>query len=170
MASFVQHARSCSRLHLHLHLHLNLRPLPEVLVSVLLAVSCPPRDYFNWSPRNDVLCPVRQVSVRVYRFVAFGRRRVCILHSTSYCVLSLLLLAAKRQTSITGSAFNGAFGVDSQDILNAPDIDFGTFQLFPDQTNYGFTGTEVQPPSADFNCTVDQTTTWIRAHAHSVHT
>ena len=84
--------------------------------------------------------------------------------------LSLPLAAAKRQTSITGSAFNGAFGVDSQDILNAPDIDFGTFQLFPDQTNYGFTGTEVQPPSADFNCTVDQTTTWIRAHAHSVHT
>ena len=31
--------------------------------------------------------------------------------------------------------YNGAFGVDSQDILNAPDIDFGTFQLFPDLVN-----------------------------------
>ena len=85
-------------------------------------------------------------------------------------MLSLPLAEAKRQTIISGSAFNGAFGVDSQDILNAPAIDFGTFQLFPDQVDYGITGTEGQPPSGDFNSTVNQTITWIHAHAHSVHT
>jgi mannan endo-1,4-beta-mannosidase len=85
-------------------------------------------------------------------------------------MLSLLLAEAKRQTGNIGPAFNGAYGVDSQDILNAPDIDFGTFQLLPDQNNYGITGTEDQSPSADFNSTVNQTITWIRAQAHSVHT
>ncbi|KAI0271837.1 glycoside hydrolase superfamily [Russula aff. rugulosa BPL654] len=51
------------------------------------------------------------------------------------------------------SVYNGAFGVDSQDILNAPDIDFGTFQLFPDLVNYGAQGTasDVQPPSRQFD-------------------
>jgi mannan endo-1,4-beta-mannosidase len=60
--------------------------------------------------------------------------------------------------------------VDSEDILNAPDIDFGTFQLFPDQINYGITGTEVQAPSSDFNNTLNQTNTWIRAQADSSQT
>ena len=45
MASFVQHAPSYSRLRLHIH-H-NLRPLPEGLVSVLLAVSCPLQVCFS---------------------------------------------------------------------------------------------------------------------------
>jgi hypothetical protein len=85
-------------------------------------------------------------------------------------VLSLPLAEAKRQTIGIGPAFNGAFGVDSQDILSIPDIGFGTFQLFPDQNNYGTTGTEVQPPSSDFDNTVNQTITWIHAQAYSAHT
>jgi hypothetical protein len=45
MAFYAPHAPSYSRLRTR-H-HRNLRPLPEVLVSGLLAVSCPPRDYFK---------------------------------------------------------------------------------------------------------------------------
>ena len=62
--------------------------------------------------------------------------------------------------------------MDSQDILNAPDIDFGTFQLFPDQYNYGTAGTVtgVQAPSSNFNNTLNDTVTWIRAQIDSGHT
>jgi len=62
--------------------------------------------------------------------------------------------------------------VDSEDILNAPDIDFGTFQMFPDQFNYGTTGTvtDVQAPSSNFDNTLNDTVTWIRAQIDSVHT
>jgi mannan endo-1,4-beta-mannosidase len=64
-------------------------------------------------------------------------------------------------------AFNGVLGVDSQDILNAPNIDFGTFQLFPDQNNYGTTGGENQAPSVDFNTMLTQTTNFINSQAQS---
>lgn len=79
---------------------------------------------------------------------------------------------AKRQTGDDASAYNGAFGVDIQDILNAPNIDFGTFQMFPDQFNYGITGTvtDVQAPSSNFNNTLNDTVGWIRAQIDSVHT
>lgn len=80
------------------------------------------------------------------------------------------LAGAKRQSDDGGLAFNGAFGVDSQDILNAPHIDFGTFQLFPDQNNYGTTGAEGQPPSTDFDTTLSQSFAWIRAQADSANT
>ncbi len=101
-----------------------------------------------------------------------GRHLVCIPHSTPYCLLSLPLAEAKRQTSGDGSAYSGAFGVDSQDILNVPDIDFGTFQMFPDQFNYGTTGpvTEVQPPSSNFDSTMNDTVAWIRAQINCAHT
>jgi len=32
---------------------------------------------------------------------------------------------------------DGSSGVDSQDILNIPNIGFGSFQVFPDQESYG---------------------------------
>jgi mannan endo-1,4-beta-mannosidase len=75
------------------------------------------------------------------------------------------LAEAKRQSSGGGSAFNGVFGVDSQDILNAPQIDMGTFQLFPDQNNYGTTGVESQSPSVDFDDILSQTTAFINSQA-----
>jgi mannan endo-1,4-beta-mannosidase len=95
-------------------------------------------------------------------------------HSTPFHVLSLTLaevMQAKRMTSGGLSVFNGAFGVDSQDILNAPDIDFGSFQLFPDQVNYGTKGTatQVKPPNANFGKTLNETVAWIRAQADSAH-
>jgi mannan endo-1,4-beta-mannosidase len=75
------------------------------------------------------------------------------------------LAVAKRETRGGGAAFNGVFGVDSQDILNAPHIDFGTFQLFPDQNNYATTGTVSQAPSADFDNMLSQTTAFINSQA-----
>jgi len=77
---------------------------------------------------------------------------------------------AKRQTSGGGAAFNGSFGVDCEDILNAPDIDFGTFQLFPDQISYSTTGTECETSSKDFDDTLDQTVAWIHQQAQSART
>jgi len=73
----------------------------------------------------------------------------------------------KRQNNGGAVALNGVLGVDSQDILNAPHIDFGTFQLFPDQNNYGTTGVENQDPSADFNTMLAQTNAFISSQAQS---
>jgi len=74
---------------------------------------------------------------------------------------------AKRQNNGGAVAFNGVLGVDSQDILNAPHIDFGTFQLFPDQNNYGTTGVENQDPSVDFATMLAQTTAFITSQVQS---
>ncbi|KIL69743.1 glycoside hydrolase family 5 protein [Amanita muscaria Koide BX008] len=43
----------------------------------------------------------------------------------------------QAEESGIGSAFNGVTGVDSEDILSIPQIGFGSYQLFPDQFNYG---------------------------------
>jgi mannan endo-1,4-beta-mannosidase len=93
--------------------------------------------------------------------------------STPYFVLSFALAKTKRQGGGGDlSVYNGAFGVDSQDILNAPDIDFGTFQLFPDLVNYGAQGTasDVQPPSRQFGKTLNDTVDWINAQIYSART
>ncbi|KAJ3514846.1 hypothetical protein NLJ89_g2126 [Agrocybe chaxingu] len=60
-----------------------------------------------------------------------------------------------------GPAFDGSQGIDSEDIINIPQIGFGTFQLFPDQNVYG----PDDPNLPAFNNTVEQGIQWIRAHA-----
>ncbi|KAF5327780.1 hypothetical protein D9619_004756 [Psilocybe cf. subviscida] len=60
-----------------------------------------------------------------------------------------------------GSAFDGCQGVDSQDILNIPDISYSTFQLFSDQNSYGMD----DPTLPAFNNTINQGLAWIRQHA-----
>ena len=69
----------------------------------------------------------------------------------------------KRQSADQGigPAFDGSQGVDSEDILNIPQIGFGTFQLFPDQNSYGID----DPTIPAFNNTVNQGLDWIRRHA-----
>jgi len=69
----------------------------------------------------------------------------------------------KRQSPFdvgTGPAFDGSSGVDSEDIINIPQIGFGTFQLFPDQNNYG----PDDPNLSAFNNTVQTGLTWIQSH------
>ena len=46
----------------------------------------------------------------------------------------------KRQTNTFGSNFDGSFGVDSEDLANAPGVDFSSFQYFPDQNTFGSSG------------------------------
>ncbi|KAF8163296.1 glycoside hydrolase family 5 protein [Crassisporium funariophilum] len=60
-----------------------------------------------------------------------------------------------------GPGFDGSQGIDSEDILNIPQIGFGTFQLFPDQNQYGID----DPSLPAFNNTVLQGIEWIQAHA-----
>lgn len=45
--------------------------------------------------------------------------------------------ATREVSSSIGSTTDGSSGVDSQDILNIPNIGFGSFQVFPDQESYG---------------------------------
>lgn len=52
-------------------------------------------------------------------------------------------------------------GVDSEDIINIPQIGFGTFQLFPDQNTYG----PDDPNIPSFNNTVENGIDWIRQQA-----
>jgi len=71
--------------------------------------------------------------------------------------------ATRRQTDEqgVGPSFDGSSGVDAEDILNIPQIGFGTFQLFPDQNNYGPNNPNLPP----FNNTVQTGLAWIQNHA-----
>jgi mannan endo-1,4-beta-mannosidase len=60
-----------------------------------------------------------------------------------------------------GPAFDGSSGVDSEDIINIPQIGYGSFQLFPDQNNYG----PDDPNLPAFNNTVQTGLSWIQSHA-----
>ena len=75
----------------------------------------------------------------------------------------IFFIATKRQSDEegVGSAFDGTPGVDSEDILNIPEIGFGTFQLFPDQNVYGPDNPNLPP----FNNTVQTGLAWIKSHA-----
>jgi len=56
-----------------------------------------------------------------------------------YCLGCSKLYATqftKPTPSLPGPSFDGSYGVDTEDIIAVPCIDFGSFQLFPDQTNY----------------------------------
>jgi len=56
-----------------------------------------------------------------------------------YCLQCSKLFAKKfthPKPSLQGRSFDGSYGVDTEDILAVRDIDFGSFQYFPDQTEY----------------------------------
>ncbi|EIW85194.1 glycoside hydrolase family 5 protein [Coniophora puteana RWD-64-598 SS2] len=74
--------------------------------------------------------------------------------------------AAKRQSSPeVGQQFDGSTGVDSQDIMNIPDVGFGSFQLFPDQNNYAADDTTSTSSSDSFANTVNTGVDWINNQA-----
>lgn len=70
----------------------------------------------------------------------------------------------KRQAPSSNSpTLDGSFGVDSQDILNIPEIGFSSFQLFPDQDTY-------QAPDPNVNATqnaLEAGLNWIKTQALS---
>jgi len=57
-----------------------------------------------------------------------------------YCLGCPKLYAKQQATQpsplLPGHSFDGSYGVDTEDILASPCIDFGSFQLFPDQVDY----------------------------------
>ncbi|KAG6814339.1 hypothetical protein H0H92_010924 [Tricholoma furcatifolium] len=72
----------------------------------------------------------------------------------------------KRQSDLSSasSAFDGSQGVDSEDILNIPDIGFGSFQLFPDQFDYNQNAPDPSLPA--FNQTLQAGLEWIQLQAN----
>ncbi|TFK29928.1 glycoside hydrolase family 5 protein [Coprinopsis marcescibilis] len=72
---------------------------------------------------------------------------------------------ARRQEDINelGSQLDGSFGVDSEDILNIPQIGFGSFQLFPDQNPYGADDPDLTP----LENLIQKGDEWIRLHAEA---
>jgi len=70
--------------------------------------------------------------------------------------------AGSTKGPLPGSAFDGSFGVDTEDILNIPCIDFGSFQFFPDQFSYF--------PDQTSNFTINaiaQGNRWVSMHSAS---
>jgi mannan endo-1,4-beta-mannosidase len=71
-------------------------------------------------------------------------------------------LATRRQEgSLVGTAFDGSQGVDSEDIINIPQINLASFMLFPDQNSYG----PNDPNLPVFNNTLNNGLNWIRQQA-----
>ena len=78
------------------------------------------------------------------------------------CSFADCLPATKRQSVAPVASLNdGSQGVDSEDIINIPQIGFGTFQLFPDQNTYG----PEDPNLPAFNNTVENGIDWIKQQA-----
>ncbi|EJD44058.1 glycoside hydrolase [Auricularia subglabra TFB-10046 SS5] len=72
----------------------------------------------------------------------------------------------RRQLSPSsqGTAFNGAQGVDTEDINAIQNIDFSTFQLFPDQNQYmGVDAPDVDPVTQ----AIDSGVAWIQANGEA---
>jgi mannan endo-1,4-beta-mannosidase len=84
------------------------------------------------------------------------------LHDTNMQHRTHNFLATRRQGDVgIGSAFDGSQGVDCEDIINIPQIGFGSFQLFPDQNSYG----PADPSLSPFNNTVQTGIDWINRQA-----
>ena len=77
-----------------------------------------------------------------------------------FCLIFLTETKRQFDTGV-GSSFDGSSGVDTEDIINIPEIGYGSFQLFPDQNNYG----PADPNLPAFNNTVQIGLSWIRDHA-----
>ncbi|KAG1722905.1 glycoside hydrolase family 5 protein [Suillus lakei] len=71
--------------------------------------------------------------------------------------------ATREVSSSIDSTTDGSSGVDSQDILNIPNIGFGSFQAFPDQESYGPNDPNLDPVDNKINSTL----AWIQQSAQS---
>lgn len=73
----------------------------------------------------------------------------------------------KRQSNSFGPAFDGSFGVDTEDLANIPGVDFNSLQFFPDQNTFGPDGTiDLQNITSVIQNGVD----WINLHADTANT
>jgi hypothetical protein len=67
------------------------------------------------------------------------------------------------QDSSLGSAYDGSYGVDTEDILGIPQIAFSTFQMFPDQFQYAPTDSNL----SSYNNTIQMGLEWIKKQART---
>ncbi|PBK96850.1 glycoside hydrolase [Armillaria gallica] len=69
----------------------------------------------------------------------------------------------RQEEDEVGSAFDGSAGVDSEDIMNIPEIGYSTFQFFPDQNTY------IQGPAdsglSSFQNVLQEGLDWIQLQA-----
>jgi mannan endo-1,4-beta-mannosidase len=76
----------------------------------------------------------------------------------------LIIFSATREVSSSiGPTMDGSSGVDSQDILNIPNIGFGSFQVFPDQNTYAPDDPNLTPVQNKINSSL----AWIQQSAQS---
>ena len=73
----------------------------------------------------------------------------------------------KRQSNTFGPDFDGSFGVDSEDLANAPGVDFSSFQYFPDQNTFGPNG---EIDLTDANNIAQNGVDWVNLHAETANT
>lgn len=71
--------------------------------------------------------------------------------------------ATREVSSSIGPTTDGSTGVDSQDILNIPNIGFGSFQVFPDQNVYAPNDPNLSPVQNK----IQSSLTWIQQSAQS---
>ncbi len=68
----------------------------------------------------------------------------------------------KDQSHTFGPIFDGSFGIDTEDLANAPGIDFTTLQYYPDQTPFGPNGDiDLDDPGNIAQDGAD----WVKLHA-----
>ena len=94
--------------------------------------------------------------------------------STYLLAFSILIASTKyldhkdtnhqNQSHTLGPLFDGSFGVDTEDLANAPGIDFATLQYFPDQTTFGPNGEiDLSDPRNIAQNGVD----WVKLHGNT---
>ncbi|KAG1873230.1 glycoside hydrolase family 5 protein [Suillus subluteus] len=71
--------------------------------------------------------------------------------------------ATREVSSSIGPTTDGSSGVDSQDILNIPDIGFGAFQVYPDQNTYAPNDPNLDPVQNKISSSL----AWIQQSAQS---
>ncbi|KAG2030596.1 glycoside hydrolase superfamily [Suillus americanus] len=69
--------------------------------------------------------------------------------------------ATRDVSNSIGPTTDGSYGVDSQDILNIPNIGFGSFQVFPDQNSYAPNDPNLDPVQNKINSSL----VWIQQSA-----
>jgi len=73
----------------------------------------------------------------------------------------------RRQSTSQATGFDGAQGVDSQDISAIPQVDIHSFQLFPDQDQYMSVDS---PGTNQVTQAIDSGTSWITMQAEAANT
>ncbi|KAK0210748.1 glycoside hydrolase family 5 protein [Desarmillaria ectypa] len=69
----------------------------------------------------------------------------------------------RQEENEIGTAFDGSAGVDTEDILNIPEIGYSSFQLFPDQNTY--TNGAADSGLSNFQSVLQEGLDWIRMQA-----